>query len=85
MLSLYGYLEKKHWLGQNGRIIAMGCYEMLYKTISNYLRDEEGVKDFLRNPNFLRKITLSAEDLHDMDHQHSIYFFSRITRAILKW
>ena len=46
----------------------MGSYEILYKTISNYLKDEESVKDFLRNPNLLRKITLSAEDLHDMDH-----------------
>jgi len=68
MLSLYGYVEKKHWLQPNGRVIAMGSYEILYKTISNYLKDEESVKDFLRNPNLLRKITLSAEDLHDMDH-----------------
>lgn len=80
---MYGYIEKKHWQYPNGKIITMGCYEILYKTITNYLKDEESIKDFLRNPNLLRKITLSAEDLHDMDHQHAIYFFSRIVKQLL--
>ena len=75
MLSLYGYIDKKNWLRPNGQVITMGSYEILYKTISNYLKDEESVKDFLRNPNLLRKITLSAEDLHDSEHHHASYFF----------